>query len=74
VVDAILSNEHAIGIIHESLRRAEMDLRPESPGVVAWDRSICREGRSRTEVACPLSRSQEGKAGDAAGDDGLHLV
>jgi hypothetical protein len=74
VVDAVLSNEHAIGIVHESLRRAEMDLRPEPTGVVAWNRCICRERRGRTEVACLLCGSKEGEAGDAATDDGLHFA
>jgi hypothetical protein len=43
VVDTIFSKEHAIGIVHETLRRAKMDLRPEPTGIVSWDRCICRE-------------------------------
>ena len=43
VVDTIFSKEHAIGIVHETLRGAKMDLRPESTSVVSWHRCICRE-------------------------------
>jgi len=56
-----------------------MNLGPEPTGVIPWDWFICREGRSGTEVAvtgvaCLLGRSQEGKAGNAATNEGLHLA
>ena len=42
--DAGAIQEHAIGVVHEMLRRGEVDLRPQGAGIVAGNRHTARHG------------------------------
>ena len=75
MVRAIGIQKHAIGIIHEILRRAEMDLRPKRASVVAWDGGasgdtgfgVCSRARSGCLGKQALREGEQDRDGEVGG-------